>query len=403
MTGKIRAADVLVVVAHYPPAYKGGGPIRTVSAMVQSTPEQQRSRIAILTSSYDHGDRAPLSVPRNEWTEFDRVPVRYGDPGLRGLVRLLRDTRGFAAKAMYLNGAFSPAHSILPVLLATVRWWRTDRVVIAPRGEFDPGALALKSKKKSLMRWIYRLLPLYRNAAWHASSDLEARNILRFVGPHARVLVKENETLLPATAIRSSYRDVERDTSAVRLVHIGRISPKKRVHVLLEALEGVDGIQLDIYGPSDDPRYLATCERLAAAAKSESTTVSFHGAIEPHEVLTTFAAAQFACFPTAGENFGHVIAEALAASCPVIVADVTPWTATVRAGRGFVLQTGEVDEWRAVLSKVATLSRRDRTSRIEATENAYNDWSASREHTSFLAYLLSGAESTLKFAGDGAG
>jgi hypothetical protein len=30
-------------------------------------------------------------------------------------------------------------------------------------------------------------------------------------------------------------------------------------------------------------------------------------------------------FPTLGENYGHVISEALASGCPVVISDQTPW------------------------------------------------------------------------------
>ena len=30
-------------------------------------------------------------------------------------------------------------------------------------------------------------------------------------------------------------------------------------------------------------------------------------------------------FPTLGENYGHVILEAMMASCPVVISDRTPW------------------------------------------------------------------------------
>ena len=40
-------------------------------------------------------------------------------------------------------------------------------------------------------------------------------------------------------------------------------------------------------------------------------------------------------FPTFGENFGHVIFEALAAGCPILLSDQTPWRGLKEKGCGW--------------------------------------------------------------------
>jgi glycosyltransferase involved in cell wall biosynthesis len=43
-------------------------------------------------------------------------------------------------------------------------------------------------------------------------------------------------------------------------------------------------------------------------------------------VSKVFGSAHLFFFPTKGENYGHVIAEALEAGCPVLISDQTPWS-----------------------------------------------------------------------------
>jgi len=49
--------------------------------------------------------------------------------------------------------------------------------------------------------------------------------------------------------------------------------------------------------------------------------------------------------PSLGENYGHVIYEALSAGLPVILSDKTPWRSLADAGVGFDVSLDNVDNF----------------------------------------------------------
>ena len=80
---------------------------------------------------------------------------------------------------------------------------------------------------------------------------------------------------------------------------------------------------------------------------------------------------------TAGENYGHVIAEALQAGCPVITTPTTPWTQVVREGGGEIVENRDND--REVANVLGRWASRDAdelaAARIRARE-AFDAFSA---------------------------
>ncbi len=62
-----------------------------------------------------------------------------------------------------------------------------------------------------------------------------------------------------------------------------------------------------------------------------------HGPLPPDRVAEALRANHLLFLPTRSENFGHVILEALAAGCPVLLSDRTPWRNLARAGVGWDL------------------------------------------------------------------
>ena len=75
------------------------------------------------------------------------------------------------------------------------------------------------------------------------------------------------------------------------------------------------------------------------------------GEIEHKEVGRVFAEHDLFFFPTLGENYGHVISEALASGCPVVISDQTPWRNLEAEGIGWDIPLNETERFRSVLQQ----------------------------------------------------
>ena len=80
-------------------------------------------------------------------------------------------------------------------------------------------------------------------------------------------------------------------------------------------------------------------------------TWRFHGKIEHERVRDVFAEHDLFLFPTLGENYGHVVCEALSAGCPVLISDQTPWRNLEDEGAGWDIPLSQTERFSAVLQQ----------------------------------------------------
>ncbi len=97
-----------------------------------------------------------------------------------------------------------------------------------------------------------------------------------------------------------------------------------------------------MYGPAEDPAYWAECQS-AAAALPRHVSFSYKGTLQAQQVAQKFAEYDLFLFPTLGENFGHVIAEALSAGLPVLLSNNTPWRDLEAKELGWDLALGQTE------------------------------------------------------------
>jgi glycosyltransferase involved in cell wall biosynthesis len=365
--------DIGVFAPLFPPAKNGGGPIRTLEALVAGAPNS--FGLHVLTGDRDLGASERLPVEFDSWSEHDGAAVYYASAGsLKGLFGGLGALRQKKPDVIYLNGYFDPRFSILPQLLWRVGYWGGAVRLLAPRGEFGSGALERRTGKKRAYMAVYRLLGLHRRIYWHASSEMEAAAIRAQWGEGANILIRENETLLPERAQTVGDAAVASSpVAALRAVFLGRIVEHKGLHLALEALAGVvHPVELDVYGPAEDDVYLRRCQALAANLP-DHVVVQFRGPLEPEQTRRTLGSYEVLVMPTAGENFGHVIAESLSVSCPVLCSTHTPWTDVLEAGGGSAL-TLTVKAWTEALERQAGLSITDRVVERRRAGAAYDEW-----------------------------
>jgi glycosyltransferase involved in cell wall biosynthesis len=353
---------ILCFVAYYLPGYRAGGPVRTIANFVDHLGDE--FDIRIVTRDRDVLDTAPYSdVKADTWITVGKAQVFYASKHtitLRGIARLLRET---PHDLLYLNSFFAFGFTALPQLARRLGMAPNKPCVIAPRGEFSQGAIALKAWKKRPYVWCSHLVGLYRGCLWQASSDYECQDITREFGIKPKAIRIALD--LPPALSPSAEVEHQRAPGSLRLIFLSRISPKKNLDFLLQVLGQVrEPVELFIHGPLEQENYWNECQALMRKLP-RNVVVDYRGEVKPTAVRETFAQYDVFVFPTRGENYGHVILEALSAGTPVVVSDQTPWVMD-EAGALSVLSLDDLRGWADAIEAWAVLDDQERVLRRRA-------------------------------------
>lgn len=206
--------------------------------------------------------------------------------------------------------------------------------VVSPRGMLEPWAFGYHYWKKLPIWLLWERRYLDSAAALHATSELEAAN-LRHFGLKPPVAVIPNGVYVPELPQRANRTEEGR-----RAVFLSRIHPKKGLLNLIEAWHQVrpHGWSLVIAGP-DESNHLSTVQAAVREAGLTST-VKFVGAVYGQQKLDLLNSADLFILPTFSENFGIVVAEALASAVPVITTKGAPWKCLETHGCGWWVDVG---------------------------------------------------------------
>jgi glycosyltransferase involved in cell wall biosynthesis len=373
---------VLATADYFEPGFRAGGPVRSLALLVDTAPPGVD--LALITRDRDVNAAEPYPGLSGSWIRRGRADIFYLPVRDRtAWVSLWRRLRGTTFDVLYVNSLWSPVFTVLPVLARTVGLLRTTQVIVAPRGELSPGAMAQKSWKKRPFAVAWGRLLKSSGAAWHASTEAEAAEIRTVYPWAATVHVTADQIPLPADPLAPVVSGRQ-----PRFIHVGRIVPQKNLLMVLEAFSAVPGAaQLDIFGPVEDVDYWRRCLRLIESANLDGR-VHYRGELGPSEVRETFRSYDAFLLPTRGENFCHAIAESLSASCPVICSDRTPWTAVLAAGGGAVLPELTTERLRAEIERLMAQTPAERLSARLSAGAAYRVWHSHRTNENFLTVLI---------------
>lgn len=223
------------------------------------------------------------------------------------------------------------------------------RLVTSPRGTLSPWALSRTRHLKRLLKPLqWRVLE--RADLLHATSEQELADI-RAQGLRAPVAVIPNGIDVP---VHLPARDAGERR---RVLFLGRIHPMKCIDRLLEAWQAVQTLHIDwelvIVGPGDEA-YMRLLEGVAKGKGLQR--VRFAGPVYGQEKSLAYRNADVLVLPSHSENFGMVVAEALAHGCPVIASKGTPWDGLEREGCGWWV-AHEVETLAATLDATMRLPR----------------------------------------------
>ena len=316
---------IICVADYYLPGYKGGGPITTIANMRSLL--KCAVEIDVFTRNHDLGSSSTYGcVQTNSWNNSQSGQIYYASDcsfNYKGLKTAINESSS-TYQLLYLNSFFGFKSSI-EINFKFHRDHPRIPILIAPRGEFSSGALAIKPLRKKLFIMAASKFRLYDQINWHASTAHEKNDISKqFSSAANNIYIAEDPISIEANFV-NDFRCDPSPKGKLRLVFISRISSMKNLDGLLDYLGYVKRtVDLDIFGPIEDEVYWGKCKRLISTLP-ENIKVTYKSALDPADVSNTFSKYDMFVFPSRGENFGHVIFEALRSGTPVLISDQTPW------------------------------------------------------------------------------
>ncbi len=195
--------------------------------------------------------------------------------------------------------------------------------IITPRGMLEPWSLLQGQLKKQLALKLFQFNDLKKATCIHATAPMEVENIrkLGFKNPIAMIPNGVHIDEFPA-----SFPD--KQNRPKKILFLSRIHVKKGIENLIEAWKLIDIALkkdwiIEIVGNGDENYIQSLKDRIILENLTEQ--VQIKKPIFGNDKIKLFREASLFVLPTFSENFGIVIAEALASYTPVITTKGTPW------------------------------------------------------------------------------
>ena len=337
---KKKKKKILIIVKTFLPGFKSGGPIQSINNIV--TQLGNKMDFSIYTSDRDESDAFPYpNLKINDWNCVNDVKIFYSSKKYRTHKnqKYLLDQEKY--DFIYLNSIFNFDFTIKPLIINTLYFRKQNTVILAPRGVFSPGAFAQKKWKKKIFCFLFKMMKFHKNVIWQASSKFEEIDIKNKMGSNITVKIAPN--LSPTLKVKRNLENQKNNNSCLKIVFLSRITPKKNLDYAIGILAKVKApILFDIYGTISDKKYWMRCQNLIKNLP-KNIEVNFLGPVEHSQVYSILSKYNLFFFPTKGENYGHVIYEALVSGLIILLSDQTPWVdiAKEKVGWAFPLKNPE--------------------------------------------------------------
>lgn len=329
--------DVLIFIDWFLPAFKAGGPIQSVSNLVEYFKDE--FDFWIFTSNTDI-DGTLNTEKVNCWIVKDGYKIMYSnfENKKTNLIKTVLNTHSF--DVIYLNSMYSYNFTLIPLWLLKSSY---KRIVLAPRGMLGKGALEIKFYKKKLFIQLFRLFGFHNKIIWHATDDTEKNEINRHFGSKVRVLVSPN--LIGKSNFE--FYSKRKIRGEIKMFFLSRISVKKNLLFALDIISRLNinaKIDFSIIGPVEEKNYWNDClKRINLLPKN--INVNILGPIPNYRLQSILKEQHLLILPTKHENFGHVILESWQAGCPVIISKNTPWQNLKSKNIGFDISLNDSNKF----------------------------------------------------------
>lgn len=194
--------------------------------------------------------------------------------------------------------------------------------VLSPHGMLYPTALKMHAWKKWPMRKLWFDKDIHEANCLHATCLQEMQHIRNF-GYRGPIAVIPNPVVFPDNIHLKTSIPAEKTIG-----YLGRLHPIKKVEKLLEAVaevvkRGHSGFRVEIMGKGSDEYETFLHKEVKRLELSD--IIDFIGFVSGNEKYNRLSNLRALFVPSAQENFGMIVPEALICGTPVYASLGTPW------------------------------------------------------------------------------
>jgi glycosyltransferase involved in cell wall biosynthesis len=352
---------VLHVIPAVAPRY--GGPSQAIVGMAR---ELAHTGVRVLIASTDaDGQRGRLNVTMGEPVDWHGVSTiffarqwseswKYSRSLARWLVEHVAEFDVVHIHAVY-------SHACIAAATACRR--RRRPYVVRPLGTLDPWSLRQKWARKRLL-WHVCVKQMLKGAAAIQYTTASERDLAeRPLGLRRGVVIPlgVDDALFTSACLADQFRAHHPEVKSEKYVLVlGRLHPKKGLDLLIDVFSEATQRMVNnewklVIAGDGEPEYVRALKQLAVARGAQHRVV-FTGWIGGDEKVGAIQGAAALALPSRQENFGLVVAEALACGVPVLISTQVNLATEVDSARaGWVAPL----ERQALLGALADLLQSD--------------------------------------------
>lgn len=296
-----------------------GGPSRSVPLLARGL-SMAGANVTILTHRTEHMN---LHLLDGCDVHVDFLPKPYKKSDLKAYF----STHNFD----YLQGEsmwIPLSHDILSIA-------RKNNIpyTFVPRGSLEPWSLKQKWLKKKLAMMLYQKKDIQNAACILATADME-RNNLRKLGFTNPIAVIPNGIDISEYPCR---KESEKINVKKQILFLSRIHYKKGIELLIEAWQEIYKDFSDwnvVIAGNGEEQYISKLKTMITE-KGLGESMIIVPPLFGQEKYNLYKESSLFILPTYSENFGMVIAEALACGVPAITTKNAPWEILVTENIGW--------------------------------------------------------------------
>ena len=244
---------VVVFTNYFLPGVLGGGPIRSVEGLVKNLSEY--CDFDLVTSSHDAFKNEDYdNIKINRWNDLKYARCLYlsdNSLSIKYFFDLLKN-KSWNYEIIYLNSFFNFWFSIVPIIIHKLFLKKNIKIILAPRGEFNPNALNNSVFKKKIFILFSKIFSMHKNIIWHASTSIEEEDIKKNFS-NAKIKVVTNISLIKHQ--KKLVRKIKK-IKQLKILFLSRITKMKNLIGALHILSIFkDVIEFNIYGPQENKEY----------------------------------------------------------------------------------------------------------------------------------------------------